>query len=92
MFNRIYKIYIQAEAPYRATRDNIGLFFVRAQNGSMVPLTALGTTSYTTGPGTIKKFNMFSTLPSVQWLPPAIVPVKRWLPCNGLPANIYPIT
>lgn len=52
MFNRIYKVYIQAEAPYRATRDNLGLFFVRAQNGSMVPLTALGTTSYTTGPGT----------------------------------------
>ncbi|WP_455641013.1 multidrug efflux RND transporter permease subunit [Parabacteroides sp.] len=61
MFNRIYKVYIQAEAPYRATRENLGLFFVRAQNGSMVPLTALGTTSYTTGPGTIKKFNMFST-------------------------------
>ena len=58
MFNRIYKEYIQAEAPYRATRDNLGLFFVRAQNGSMVPLTALGTTSYTTGPGTNKRFNM----------------------------------
>ena len=61
MFNRIYKVYIQAEAPYRATPESLGLFFVRAQNGSMVPLTALGTTSYTTGPGTIKKFNMFST-------------------------------
>ena len=61
MFNRIYRVYIQAEAPYRATRDNIGLFFVRAKNGSMVPLTALGTTQYTTGPGTIKRFNMFST-------------------------------
>ncbi|MDR0429539.1 MAG: multidrug efflux RND transporter permease subunit [Tannerellaceae bacterium] len=61
MFNRIYKVYIQAEAPYRATKDNIGLFFVRAQNGSMIPLTALGTTLYTTGPGTIKRFNMFST-------------------------------
>ena len=61
MFNRIYKVYIQAEAPYRATRDNLGLFFVRAQNGSMVTLTALGTTSYTTGPGTIKRFNMFTT-------------------------------
>lgn len=61
MFNRIYKVYIQAEAPYRATQDNIGLFFVRAKNGAMIPLTALGTTSYTTGPGTIKRFNMFST-------------------------------
>ena len=61
MFNRIYKVYIQAEAPYRATQDDLGLFFVRAQNGSMIPLTALGTTSYTTGPGTIKRFNMFTT-------------------------------
>lgn len=61
MFNRIYRVYIQAEAPYRATQDNIGLFFVRASNGAMVPLTALGTTHYTTGPGTIKRFNMFST-------------------------------
>lgn len=61
MFNRIYRVYIQAEAPYRARQDNIGLFFVRAANGSMIPLTALGTTSYTTGPGTIKRFNMYST-------------------------------
>ncbi|MCC8096522.1 MAG: multidrug efflux RND transporter permease subunit [Tannerellaceae bacterium] len=61
MFNRIYRVYIQAEASFRATSDNIGLFFVRAQNGAMVPLTSLGTVSYTTGPGTIKRFNMFST-------------------------------
>ena len=61
MFNRIYKVYIQAEAPYRTTKDDLGLFFVRAQNGAMIPLTALGTTHYTTGPGTIKRFNMFST-------------------------------
>jgi len=61
MMNRIYRVYIQAEAPYRATQDNIGLFFVRTSNGTMVPLTALGKTSYTTGPGTIKRFNMFTT-------------------------------
>ena len=61
MFNRIYRVYIQAEAPYRATRDNLDLFFVRSKDGAMVPLTALGTTQYTTGPGTIKRFNMFTT-------------------------------
>ena len=61
MFNRIYRVYIQAEAPYRADKDNLGLYFVRTQKGTMVPLTALGTTKYTTGPGTIKRFNMFST-------------------------------
>lgn len=45
MFNRIYRVYIQAEAPYRATRDNLDLFFVRSKDGAMVPLTALGTTN-----------------------------------------------
>ncbi|MDR1203643.1 MAG: multidrug efflux RND transporter permease subunit [Tannerellaceae bacterium] len=61
MFNRIYKVYIQAEAPYRARKDDLGLYFVRSRNGSMIPLTALGSTHYITGPGTIKRFNMFST-------------------------------
>ncbi len=63
MFNRIYRVYIQAEAPYRANKESLALFFARAKNGAMVPLTALGTTKYTTGPGTIKRFNMFSTAP-----------------------------
>ncbi len=61
MFNRIYKVYIQAEAPYREHKDNINLFFVKASNGVMVPLTSLGNASYTTGPGSIKRFNMFTT-------------------------------
>ena len=61
MFNRIYKVYIQAEAPYREHKDNINLFFVKAKDGVMVPLTSLGNASYTTGPGSIKRFNMFTT-------------------------------
>lgn len=61
MFNRVYRVYIQAEAPYRAHKDNIGMFFVRASGGEMVPLTALGNAEYTTGPGSIRRFNMFTT-------------------------------
>ena len=60
LFNRIYRVYVQAEAPYRANRDNLNLFFVRGADGAMIPVTALGTTDYTTGPGTIKRFNMFT--------------------------------
>ena len=59
MYNRIYRVYLQAEGPYRAHKDNLNLFFVKSSNGAMVPVTALGTTSYTTGPGTVKRFNMF---------------------------------
>lgn len=61
MFNRIYRVYIQAEAPYREHKENINLFFVRGADNVMIPLTSLGTTSYTTGPGSIKRFNMFNS-------------------------------
>ena len=61
MFNRIYRVYIQAEAPYRAHNDILGRFFVIGSNYDMIPITALGTTSYTTGPGTIRRFNMFTS-------------------------------
>lgn len=61
MFNRIYRVYIQAEANYRERKDNINLFFVRGNDNAMIPLTSLGTTRYTTGPGSIKRFNMFNS-------------------------------
>ncbi len=60
MFNRIYRVYIQAEASYRAHKENLNLFFVKGTDGAMIPLTSLGTASYTTGPGSIKRFNMFT--------------------------------
>ena len=61
MFNRVYRVYIQAEQPYRAYKSNLDLFFVKGFDGAMIPITALGNTSYTTGPGTIKRFNMFNS-------------------------------
>lgn len=61
MFNRIYRVYIQADAPYRSNRDNLNLFFVRGANGAMVPISSLGSSHYTTGPGTIGRFNMYNS-------------------------------
>lgn len=61
MFNRIYRVYIQADSPYREHKENINLYFVRSSDGTMVPLTALGNAAYTTGPGSIKRFNMFTS-------------------------------
>ncbi len=60
-FNMFNRIYIQAEAPYRANRDNLNLFFVRGADKAMVPVTSLGTTHYTAGPGTVSRFNMFNS-------------------------------
>lgn len=62
LFNRVYRVYIQAESDYRQSRDNINLFYVRGANKTMIPLTSLGSTSYTTGPGSISRFNMFNSV------------------------------
>lgn len=61
LFNRIYKVYVQADAPYRMQRDNINLFYVRSADGTMVPISSLGDSEFTTGPGTIGRFNMFTS-------------------------------
>ncbi len=61
LFNRVYRVYIQADASYRESQNDINLFFVRGTNKAMIPLTSLGTTSYTTGPGSITRFNMFNS-------------------------------
>lgn len=59
MFNRIYRVYIQAEAPYRSNKENLNLFFVKGSKNVMVPISSLGTSHFTTGPGTMSRFNMF---------------------------------
>lgn len=61
MFNRIYKVYIQADQSYRASANDIGLFYVKSSDGAMIPLTALGETSYITGLGNITRFNMYTS-------------------------------
>ena len=45
--------------PYRQWRDDMNMYFVRGNGGAMIPVTSIGTTEYTTGPGTIKRFNMY---------------------------------
>ena len=37
----------------------MNLYFVKGNGGQMIPITSLGTTSYTTGPGSIRRFNMY---------------------------------
>ena len=61
LFNRVYRVYIQADAPYRASQSNMNLYFVKGNGGAMIPVTSLGTTSYTSGPGTIGRFNMYNS-------------------------------
>jgi HAE1 family hydrophobic/amphiphilic exporter-1 len=40
-FGRQWQVYVEAEAPYRSTTNNLGQFYVRNSQGQMVPLSAL---------------------------------------------------
>ena len=58
-FGRLFKVYVQAEPEYRTDPDDIRYFFVRGKEGQTVPLSALVTTSSTSGPEYTNRFNLF---------------------------------
>src|SRR5215203_590212 len=58
-FGRVYKVYVQAEPEYRRDPKQFGLFFVRGQQGQMVPLDTLVTAKPTSGPEFTNRFNLY---------------------------------
>jgi HAE1 family hydrophobic/amphiphilic exporter-1 len=58
-FGRVYKVYVQAEPEFRRDPKQLGLFFVRNQQGAMVPLDTLVATRPAAGPEFTNRFNLF---------------------------------
>ncbi len=56
---RTYRVQMQADSQYRATPTDLGQIYVRADNGSMVPISALITVSSLVGPEQLERFNGF---------------------------------
>jgi HAE1 family hydrophobic/amphiphilic exporter-1 len=59
-FGRTWQVYVGAEAPYRSSLDNVGQFYVRNNNGGMVPLSALTRFETRHGPEFKMRFNLYS--------------------------------
>jgi HAE1 family hydrophobic/amphiphilic exporter-1 len=57
--NWLYRVYVQAEAPYRSNPRDIGEYYVRAASGAMVPLSNLVTMSTTTMPQVISHYDVY---------------------------------
>ncbi len=57
MFNRTYKVVMQADTMFRNEADMTRFIYVRSANGTMVPLDTLLTPKLTTGPSIISRFN-----------------------------------
>lgn len=56
---KIFRVIIQADAPYRMTPESLGEFYVRSDTGKMVPLSTLAHVERTSGPESLKRENGF---------------------------------
>jgi hydrophobic/amphiphilic exporter-1 (mainly G- bacteria), HAE1 family len=57
--NRTYRVFIQADQPFRMTAKDLHNFYVRSDNGMMVPLDNLTTVAESAGPPVITHYNLF---------------------------------
>jgi multidrug efflux pump len=58
-FGRTYSVRVQADAPYRARPEDVGLLKVRSSTGEMVPLSALMNVRPAAGPERAMRYNGF---------------------------------
>jgi hydrophobic/amphiphilic exporter-1 (mainly G- bacteria), HAE1 family len=58
-FGRTWQVYVEAEAPYRATTADLGQFYVRNSQGQNVPLTALANFETRHGPEFTMRYNEY---------------------------------
>jgi hydrophobic/amphiphilic exporter-1 (mainly G- bacteria), HAE1 family len=57
--NRSYRVYIQADQPFRMKVSDLRQYYVRASNGGMIPLDNVVRISDAAGPQVIYHFNLF---------------------------------
>ncbi|MBE7420757.1 MAG: efflux RND transporter permease subunit, partial [Ideonella sp.] len=62
-YGRTWQVLMSAESGFRKSPDDIGRMWVRSTSGEMVPVSALATVRYSSGPETLDRFN---NLPAVK--------------------------
>jgi HAE1 family hydrophobic/amphiphilic exporter-1 len=58
-FGRQWRVFMQAEGQERSSPASIGQFYVRNNDGNMIPLSSLQTTRQTFGPQFTNRFNVY---------------------------------
>ncbi|MDJ0278395.1 efflux RND transporter permease subunit [Sphingomonas sp. 2R-10] len=54
---RVKRVYVQADAPYRLSPEDVGKLFVRNATGQMVPFTAFSTLQWANAPVQLTRYN-----------------------------------
>jgi len=59
-FGRVFKVFLQAEPEFTSKPDDISSFYVRNNEGGMVPLSTLVKISKMSGPNFVTRFNLYN--------------------------------
>ncbi len=57
--NRSYRVYVQADLPFRMNARDLRQYYVRSDNGGLVPLGNIVSLKETSGPQVINHYNLF---------------------------------
>ncbi len=68
--NRVQRVMVQLDAPYRMLPDDIGKIYVRNRDGKMVSLAGLATVKWTYGSPLLQRYNGFPSVEIVGAAPP----------------------
>ncbi|QGY40205.1 multidrug efflux RND transporter permease subunit [Pseudodesulfovibrio cashew] len=61
-YGRTYRVMAQAESKFRTNLSSLNQFYMRSQEGQMVPLSTLSEASRITGPEYVQRYNIFPTV------------------------------
>ena len=61
LFGRTYRVQAQADGAQRSQPDDVNRFYVRADNGTMVPLSTLVSSRPINGPQYFERYNVYSS-------------------------------
>lgn len=61
-FGRVYRVYLQADAPFREKQADLDKIFVKNNQGTMVPLSAVVKIKNIVGPYSQARFNMYPSI------------------------------
>jgi HAE1 family hydrophobic/amphiphilic exporter-1 len=60
--NRTYRVFVQADQPFRMSARDLHSYYVRSDTGQMVPLDNLATVTESSGPPVISHYNLFRSV------------------------------
>ena len=58
---RVKRVYVQGDAPYRSSPDDLAQWYVRGSTGAMTPFSAFATTSWSTAAPSLARFQGISS-------------------------------